>query len=512
MEEAWLHQALLECYLPLLEVWERLAAEGVPFRLTLSLSPTLLEMLDDPLLKERFRRYLESRLELAEREVWRTRDDPFHPAACLYRERFGRAWELYTERCRGDLVAPLAQLEAAGHLELLTCPATHGYLPLLAAAPSAVRAQIRVGAGTFARHLGHRPPGLWLPECAYHAGCDGELAAAGLGYFFVDAHGLVCARPRPRYATFAPVRCPSGVACLARDLESSLEVWSARSGYPADPEYREFYRDIGWDLPLEYVGPYVHESGQRMFTGFKYYRLTGPTDHKEPYRPWVARHRLREHAESFVANRRRQVEALYARMQRPPILVAAYDAELFGHWWFEGPQWLEQVLRLLAFGEPVASATPSDYLQRHPELQTAQPNPSSWGYRGFHELWLNEKTDWIYRHLLAAARNMEELAARFVAPSALERRALNQAGRELLLAQASDWPFMIRSGSHGEYAWNRVRGHLVSFFRLYQDLLEGQVDPSALAALEARHPLFPDLDYTLWRQGAPWPAGEVPLP
>ncbi|HXE71687.1 MAG TPA: DUF1957 domain-containing protein, partial [Candidatus Nitrosotenuis sp.] len=87
MEEAWLHQALLECYLPLLEVWERLAAEGVPFRLTLSLSPTLLEMLDDPLLKERFRRYLESRLELAEREVWRTRDDPFHPAACLYRER-----------------------------------------------------------------------------------------------------------------------------------------------------------------------------------------------------------------------------------------------------------------------------------------------------------------------------------------------------------------------------------------------------------------------------------------
>ena len=500
-EERWLYEAMLESYLPLLDAFERLARDGVRFRVALSLSPTLLEMLADPLHRERFLRYADSRIELAEQEMHRTehQSPELRPPVEMYRTRFRHLRELFVERHRCDLASAFRNLADQGYLELLTTAATHGYLPLMEPPEPAARAQIQLGLQTFEHLVGRRSRGFWLPECGYRTGLDALLSEAGVEYSILDTPALVGARPRPRYATFAPIRSRSGLAFFGRDLEGGLEVWSSLTGYPADPEYRDFYRDVGWDLSLDYVGRYVHESGKRLNTGLKYYRITGPTDHKEPYRPDEARRVAERHAAAFLANRQRQVEWLRERMGQPPLIVAAFDAELFGHWWLEGPCWLEELLRKLdAPGQTVRALTPSDYLDRNPRLQPAEPNGGSWGDGGFNARWLNPSNDWVYRNLSVAGHRMVELARTGAQGDPDRERLLNQAARELLLAQASDWAFLMSTGNFADYARKRTRDHLVVFHHLYDEARQGKVDTEALGKLEARSPIFRTLDHRVW--------------
>ncbi len=501
-EERWLYEAVLESYLPLLDTFERLAAEGLGFRLAISLSPTLLEMLSDELHRRRCIRYMDSRIRLAEQELNRTQREQqeLRPSVEMYHSRFQRFRSLFVERYDCDLTAAFRRLAERGYLELFTTAATHGYLPLLEPHDQTARAQIQVGLHTFQARTGLTPQGFWLPECGWRHGLDGLLMEAGLQYCILDTPALIGARPRPRYASYAPIRTEQGLTCFGRDLEGGLEVWSSSSGYPADPEYRDFYRDIGWDLPLDYVGSFVHESGKRLNTGLKYYRITGPTDHKEAYRPWEASHVAEGHASAFLAARQRQVEFLHERMGQPPLVVAAFDAELFGHWWLEGPLWLEHLLRRLATGDQgIQAVTPTDYLHLAPPVQLAEPNGGSWGDGGFNARWLNPSNDWVYRHLSAAGQRMVEMARQGHQEDPERQRLLDQAGRELLLAQSSDWAFLMSTGHFSEYARKRTRDHLVAFHHLYDEFREGQVDLEVLRKLEERSPLFRDLDYRVWR-------------
>ena len=274
----------------------------------------------------------------------------------------------------------------------------------------------------------------------YNPGHDSILKEAGLSYFFTDSHGILHGKPRPKYGVFAPVYCKgSGVACFARDLESSKQVWSSIEGYPGDYNYREFYRDIGFDLEYDYIKPYIHPDGIRINTGIKYYRITGIGNHKEPYVPDWARQKAAEHAGNFMFNRQKQVEYLYDLLGKKPIIVSPYDAELFGHWWYEGPLWLEFLIRKIAFDQKELSLiTPSEYLRENPRNQVVTPSMSSWGWKGYSEMWLQGPNDWIYRHLHNASKRMTELAKGNPDAGGLNRRALNQALRELLLAQSSD--------------------------------------------------------------------------
>src|SRR2546427_270248 len=342
-----------------------------------------------------------------------------------------------------------------------------------------------------------RPPhGIWLPECGYYPGLDEVLRDVGLQFFFTESHGLLYADPRPRYGVHAPVFCPTGVAAFARDLDSSKQVWSAEEGYPGDPAYRDYYRDIGWDLDYDYIKPYIHVDGKRINTGIKYFRITGKTDQKQVYdRAW-ALERAADHAGNFMFNRERQVEWLAPVMDRPPIVVAPYDAELFGHWWFEGPEWLDFLFRKLHFDQQtVKPITPAEYLERHDVNQVCTPCGSSWGGKGYPEVWRNAGHEWIYRHLHTAARRMEELTRAFPQAEGLTRRALTQAGRELLLAQSSDWAFIMKTGTMVEYAVKRTKEHLTRFTSLYEQLRSGRVDAGFLKDLEEKDNLFPALDY-----------------
>jgi len=498
LEEQWLFEGITETYLPLLDALDHLAAERVPVRLTISVSPTLAAMLRDPLLMGKYERHLGRLCHLAWREVERTRRDPaFSPVAGFYWDRLHRLEHLFKEVYGRDLLGRLAALEDAGVVEVITCAATHGFLPHHRTDPASVRAQVATGVAEHRRHFGRSPRGLWLPECAYFEGLDEVLAASGIEYFFVDTHGIGNAASAPRYGVHAPLLCPTGVAAFGRDAESSTQVWSSEQGYPGDPAYRDFYRDIGYDLDEHYVAPYLDPAGQRGMTGFKYHRITGRTDHKEPYRRDVALRTATWHADDFVRNRSLQIDWLADGMDRPPLVVSMYDAELFGHWWFEGPDWIEMVLRRLP-AAGIAVISPAQYLEEHPVTQVARPGESSWGERGYHDVWLTGANDWILPPLHDAAGRMADLARRFAAADGPPARALKQAGRELLLAQSSDWPFILRNQTTPEYARRRVHLHLDRFARLAAMLESGRIDSQALAAIEAQDDLFPGLEPGLW--------------
>ncbi len=497
LEEDWFYEAIAETYVPLLRTFERLVADGAPVRLTMSITPTLAAMMEDPLLQERAARHLERCVALAGSEVRRTAgDEKLNALARFYRDRFGAARDYFEARGR-RLIPAFRELQDAGFLELITCAATHGFLPLMAGYPEAVRAQIMVARDYHTKLFGRPPAGIWLPECAYFPGVENYLREADLRWFVLDAHGLMFGRPQPRFAIHAPCYTPEGPAVFARDRDSSRQVWSQEEGYPGDPAYRDFYRDIGYDLPLDYLRPFLGADGQRKFTGLKYHRITGRTGDKEVYhRPW-AEGAADAHASDFLASRLRQFEPLCAEMPLDPLVVSPYDAELFGHWWFEGPEFLDLFLRKAAYDQTLFEfTTPSAYLAANEVLQVVQPCASSWGNKGYWEVWLDRSNAWIYPHLHAAARRMTEMARRHARTrTRWKKDTLQQMARELLLAQSSDWAFLMRTGTAKDYAARRTRDHLLRFNRLYDTLAAGRPDKDFLAACRERDNIFSDLEW-----------------
>jgi 1,4-alpha-glucan branching enzyme len=501
LEERWFFEAVTETYIPLVKFFDRLKAEGAQCRLTLSVSPTLANMLEDPLLRERCVRHLDQSLRLAERECERTQHwRDVHFLAQMYRRLFEEARQTFVERCGTRLTETLRQFADEGYLELITCAGTHGYLPLLSAEPAAVRAQVQTAVREHERIFGSRPGGMWVPECAFYPGLDEVLAEAGIRYFFVDSHAIDHAEPRPLFGVSAPLWCPSGVAAFGRHPMTSKLVWSTNVGYPADYNYREYYRDIGFDLDQQYLEPFQYARGVRTGTGIKYHRITGKGNDKHLYNPEWARETAERHAQDFIQRCRDQAVQAAGRMPFPCTIVSPYDAELFGHWWFEGPQWIYHVLRGLSTGGELELGTPSQYLDAYPIQQKAMPAASSWGKNGYSEHWVNPRTEWMWRPLHEAAARMRQavLGRPDVTPDSLEERALRQAGRELLLAQASDWPFIITNATAEEYARRRFHDHVNRFHYLLHALDNRRIDRERLEALEYMDALFPELDHRMF--------------
>ncbi|MFA7676580.1 MAG: DUF1957 domain-containing protein, partial [Candidatus Omnitrophota bacterium] len=325
LEENWLYEAITETYIPLIEVFQRLINDGVDFRLTMSLTPTLVSMLKDPFLQNRYLRHLNKLIELAEKEIERTGHQAhFHGLALMYYRHLKEAKDLFLTQCQKDIINVFKKFQDMGYLEIITCCATHGFLPLLNINPSDVKAQINLGVDYYCKVFGRRPKGIWLPECGYYPGVDKFLKDAGIRYFFVDSHGIINADPSPCYGVYAPIYCASGVAAFGRDNESSKQVWSSKEGYPGDPDYREYYKDIGHELEYDYIKPYIHPSGIRINTGLKYWRITGNSEYKEAYVPEWARAKAQMHAGNFMFNRQKQIEHFSHNMDRKPIIVAPY--------------------------------------------------------------------------------------------------------------------------------------------------------------------------------------------
>ncbi|MFP4066278.1 MAG: glycoside hydrolase family 57 protein [Spirochaetaceae bacterium] len=500
LEENWLFEAISETYLPLLRAMERLDRDDVPFRLTFSISPILSAMLRDPLLQQRYMRHLEKLLELADKELHRTRGDPqMHRVAEMYNELYTQNYLDYTEKHGRDILAALGYYYKRGKVELITTAASHPFLPLYESYPQLIDAQVSLGIQSHHEAFGKYPKGFWFPEAGYYPGFEEYLARNGLQYFFAATHGVLFAYNKPPAGVYLPVACPNGVSVFGRDIYSTNAVWSPEEGYPGDHRYREFYRDIGYDLPLDYIGPYIHEGTARIPTGFKYHAVTGNTDHKLPYDPSEAQRTVRKHADNFLYRQLRLIERLGTLMDDPPVISSPFDAELFGHWWFEGPEWIEALARRIhESGEGLEMITPSEYLKHNSVSDTVQPAFSSWGTKGYAEVWLDGSNDWLYRHTHKAVERMSELVRRFPDESGLKERALNQAAREVLLSLQSDWPFIMRAGTTVSYAVRRVKAHIYNFTTIYESLRRGAISTEWLTRLERTNNVFPNIDYRIF--------------
>jgi len=496
LEHRWLQEAVTDSYIPILHTLLGLCDEGIPFSITLSLSPTLVGMLRDPWLQTLCDRHLQRLCELADAEILRTRGTPFNRLACEYARRFAVARAFFREYDR-DLTRAFAILRDKADVELIACAGTHPFLPLVGSA-SARRAQIEAAVTQHEDVFGSAPVGIWLPECGFTPGLDELLAEFNLRYFVAGSTAFMGARPAPVFGSYQPLLTPAGVAAFAVDSDAGRQVWSSHEGYPGDPEYREYYRDIGFDLDLDYIRPYIHPTGIRVNTGIKYHRVTGEGDFKEPYDFERAARRAREHGQHFAASRAAQMRDLHGGIGRRPVVVAAFDAELFGHWWYEGPYFLGEMFRNLAAGAEVEPRTLSRCLDLHEDYQVCDLPMSSWGRGGYADVWLNHTNDWIYPVLHELERRVQTLAAR-PQPTSVAQRAIEQAIRELMLAQASDWAFMMDGGTTVDYAVMRTKRHANRCLRLCEMVERGDIDVEAISLWEKQDNLFPHAKLAWYR-------------
>ncbi len=547
----WLLEAAAETYIPLLRMLNGLVAEQVPVRLSMDFSPVLLEQLAHPVFQAELPQYLERKLQYA-------REDEafFQQAQEHHFAEVARFWQHKCQTALTDLVklengliGGFRQLEEQGSLELLTCSATHGYNPLLGTDES-VRAQIRMAVRTHRRHFGQWPRGIWLPECGYRPsgywqapvtaqgeakpypafyriGVEQAVRESGLDYFFVDAHliqgsnrfaspcgsslGGSASVPLSRvpaaasgatfgddllYRTYAVASEEKDkVHVFPRDPRTGFQVWSGDAGYPADPRYLDFHK-------------------KRWPGGHRYWEVTGANvdlGAKQPYSPAAAEERTREHGRHFVEL---VGEALAAASRNgdTALLNAPFDAELFGHWWFEGVTFLEHVLRALGSAESsVAPITGGAYLKLHRTEQTLELPEGSWGAGGDNRVWLNADTSWTYAHLYRCEHELREVCTEGSwRDGALGERIVKQLCRELLLLESSDWPFLITTGAARDYAERRFQGHVESFGTLLHIWHEFEAQGRQLTDEQLRQlqfneqtdNIFADVNPEFWVRGA----------
>ena len=543
----WLLEAAAETYLPLLRVLGRLEKDGIALRCNLSLSPILMEQLSHRAFLEEFPKYVLRKIVSArEDEAFFLQSGETHYAdtARYWHRFFTQALEdFYT--LGSDILGGFKRFHQLGLIEIITCCATHGYLPLLGTDES-VRAQIGTAVQTHIRHIGEHPRGIWSPECGYRpagwwsypvANTDGSsigpafqrigveqaISENDLDYFFVDTHlveeseGVRSPYSQPKASlTVATITPSTGqhkslyqpyivngeylakkdntrrnpTAVFPRDPSTGVQVWSGELGYPGDGVYCDFHK-------------------KRWPGGHRYWRVTGPhvdMGDKEPYYPHEAQARIHEHASHFV---HLIYEALKADFNEkaPPILSAPFDAELFGHWWFEGPLWLETVARILHdYPCGIELISGADYLDQYPRGGFISMHEGSWGAGGSNQVWLNPETSWTYTHIYPAELYLKEVCTDGKwTQTALGKRIVQQMCRELLLLESSDWQFLITTGAARDYAELRFLTHNEQFIDLktmWQAFeLDGTLNEhhsNRLAAIEERDNVFPDIDPSMW--------------
>ncbi|MCS7301647.1 MAG: DUF1957 domain-containing protein [Fimbriimonadales bacterium] len=532
----WLSESLVECYLPLYALTERLQRQGIPARYTVSFTPILQEQLADPDFQQEAQGYLDAKIAAAQDDMCAfTRHGARWMAglAYLWREYFEAQRALYAQ-LQGNLLGAFGRFQQAGLIEIATSAATHGYLPLIGR-DECVRAQVQLGVETYRRHFGVAPRGFWLPECAYRpayrwlppvahdvlpaaerAGVEQFLSEAGVRYFFVDTHMLRGGTPlgaywdrfpalRQLYEQFAKhyrfeqtertpyhayrVPAPTPLAVFARDPASTVQVWSGDLGYPGDARYLEFHK--------------MHYPGR-----LRYWRVSenkADLGAKQLYAPYDAFEAVQAHADHFVELVKQTLRAHYQATGRQGVMVSMYDTELLGHWWREGPEWLYAVIRRLAADPEVEMLTASEYLERFPPEEVVFLPEGSWGEGGSHFIWLNENTLWAWDAIYRAESRFVALLNRYRSDAALQPY-LQQLARELLLLESSDWTFLITTGAARDYAEARLHDHLHRFegiAALIEQLGQGNdAEPRLLRLYEesaTRNRVFNALDLTLWQ-------------
>lgn len=554
--EEWIHEAISETYIPLLKTLYDLKEQGIDYRLTISITPVLAEQLADPDILKNFDEYVMAKMDAAKQDIEYFREKPnfkilakepgllgdnakdelgentshphLHYLARWYRDWYKNIHDLFHNQFNKDVIGAFKQLQDDGYIEIITSAATHGYLPLLSR-DSSIYGQIKTAMVTHERLFGRKPTGIWLPECAYRPayyaedgalrpGLESFLAEQGIKVFFSETHTITGGQPVGvasgdvigPYGTITrryviphtrtmPIRQAttykaylvsdsiagngngksSGVAVIGRNNNTGEQVWSASWGYPGDFDYREFHKKAGT-------------------SGLQYWRVTGDKVdliNKDYYHPDWAAYKVEQHAEHFAHMVGDFLRNYHNQTGDFGLVSSNYDAELFGHWWFEGVSWLEKVLRHLAQFEDVRLTTAGDFIDEFPPEDILHIPESSWGAGGNHFVWDNGETHWMWKPIHECEQRMEDLANTYIDPSDDEQLVLNQAARELLLLQSSDWAFLITTGQARGYAIERFSRHCDRFEQLVAMLTNQQIDTTVVEEFWFADRVFPNIDY-----------------
>ncbi len=546
----WIFEAAAETYVPLIMMTRKLMARGIRPSFSIDISPVLGEQLADPEFTEGFRNYLKQKIEAAQvdAELFKKTGVESWKQALRWLSHYQTIRDQFENDLGGNVIDAFRELDTLGAIEIFTCGATHGYFPLLGRDWN-VYGQVRTAVETHHRLFGRYPAGIWLPECAYRpsykwihpvgefrenepvlrAGVEEILDRCGLKYFIVDTHllrggknlGVYISRfkalrqlwkqfessyqPREEISDRSPYRIHwigrtedtvGDIAFFTRDSRTGEQVWSGNIGYPGDPRYLDFHKK-------NYPG------------GHRYWRVTGAgvdMGDKEAYLPDEAVDALEAHSTHFASLIAELLDQYRTETGEPGILSAPYDAELFGHWWFEGPGFLQKLfLKLDEIG--ITSITCADALETIGPRYAVNLPEGSWGQGGFHYIWLNKDTEWTWRKIYQQEYYFENVAARFHAspqPDPLIERLLCQALRELMLACASDWQFLISTISAADYAELRFSEHAKNcrkLLTLAERCLEGnrlmEEESEFLYYCEERDRLFSDVQLKWFSQEMP---------
>lgn len=485
--EEMLFEVIAETYIPLLNALNELLKEGVKPQLTISLTPILLEQLNDKYMREEFVVYLKRRINACRKDIrlYSSRkiiEDKKEALAHknlakFYLDFYSNVLISFERKYKKNIIKGFKELQDKGVLDIITSSATHAYLPLFYSEES-INEQIKVGIETYKKYFDRNPRGIWLPECGYrpllktngkrYDGFEKVLEEFNIQYFFTDAHvfssnefsniknNLIIGPYKYRVIknnknnvvdekpTFFPYTvASSSVSVFARDIDTSLQVWSSAFGYPGDYFYREFH-------------------SKDAISGLNYCRITNHNDAlvgKEIYEPDIAKQKVKEHADHFSSLVENKIKDVYKETGEYSSIVSSYDTELFGHWWFEGVDWLKQVLRNLSKSTTVDLAAADKYIKKNPPNESINMPESSWGLGGAHEVWFNDETEWIWPIIHELSDKIKNLKKDFPKARGVKKNLLNQALRELLLLHSSDWPFLISTYQAKEYATERFNQH-----------------------------------------------------
>ncbi len=529
----WLHESAAECYLPILHTLDRLHREGIKPRWTINMTPILAEQLRDPSFAAGFEEYCQSKIDFAISDQKRFEDEGplwMQGLAGMWQRFYTRALVQFKHQWNRDIVDGFRYFQDLGMIEVITCGATHGYFPLLGTDES-IEAQVRLAVSSHERYFGKKPRGIWLPECAYRPryswkapvgdtetawsrqGIEEILKDNGLEYFFVDSHMIRGGQPLGTYAakfpqlaemfarsskTFTPPEefrseyehymLPNGVTIFARDPETTVKVWSGDAGYPGDEYYLEFHKQL-YPGRLRYwrISPNKADLGQ-----------------KQPYDPYQAFERIGDHAKDLVETLKTTLATYKGLADRTGTLVAMYDTELFGHWWWEGPEFLYEFARALHADGEIEPVSGGELLDQEPAKHMITMPEGSWGEGGYHYVWINDGNLWTWEKLYPAERKLRQMARDYAVGPAEE--IVRQAAREMLLAEASDWQFLISTFAARDYAEIRFQDHIDRFNRL-AEMAEKVHKGGSMTADEKRFLLdcqekdapFQDLDLGIWK-------------
>ena len=553
----WLCEAAAETYLPIVRILNELVAEGSHPKLTIGVSPVLAEQLADNSFKDEFVSYLNQKIKAAKHdaeEFYRYDQKQMLENAHMWEKWYTQTLEHFSNIGQ-DIIGEFRKLQDSGYLEIITCGATHGYFPLLSRDES-LQVQTKMAVRNYEKHFGRKPRGIWLPECAYRPryewsspvtvngktltysrkGADEFLSENGLDFFIIDAPllkggkavGVYIDRfealkllwgqfersyhpraeetdktPREIYLVSSAVEGKKPVAIFTRDPETGLLVWSGEHGYPGDGNYLDFHK-------------------KRYPGGLRYWAVTSAKSDladKLEYHRETALGRIQENAAHYVSTITEILSGYHKSEGSAGILVAPYDAELFGHWWFEGPQFLKEVLKQLSASETVTSTFLAEDLDRRKPTRIVSIPEGSWGQGNHHYIWLNDENAWTWRHIYECEDKMCALARWWIEhPSHQDfqlKDILEQLARELMILSASDWQFLISTWAARDYAELRLAEHYADFKRI-AEMADKKIAGKPIAEGEwiyfadckARDTLFPEIDVE-WFAKVEFPANEA---